>query len=788
MAKYFNFKEKNNYFFQFKTYLAHKDENVSEYLEEHLYFSYYVARLILKKINLKNFLKDNNNDNEIKIKKFILSLSLFHDLGKVNLKFQEKLKNTININEFNIDFKDSEHSKYFYIFKDKIRDENFVLLEDLIKQHHTNFDNDFTNIDVSGLIPLRTIKNKYKKSFYHLQQIIKQDSFLFFLHLSYSIMIVSDIISTKFIFNSEFKYRPFNNKYFLKENIFNLRKYFYKNYSNNFFLSDEKREHFENFKYNKLIYNDNKKLQKNNINFFKNMIAKDMRENIKVNIENIYNNINFLEINTGLGKTNLSFLFLNEITKYKNFNKVFFIIPQNNILYQTLNDFKEKFNISNDDEYSIFNSIENSEEKSKEEKSNYKEENNLYNKNIVFTTHVNFFDRYLSILKSSKLSLCQLFNSLIIIDEIQLYNLQLLGITYDYLGKLKEFLNCTILILSATIPKNSKFTKDFVDRNMIIKKEILQVSNKFASKRVNINLDYYLNFVDKNYKTILDKNKKENFIKFILELLKNNNKILITTNSIKDSHKVYEIIKDLEIEILFYNNTILPFYQDFVLNKVKKDEKLIMIATKKIEAGIDISFDCGVKFLNHPYEIYQNSGRINRYFENKVSNLYLLYAPIYFTNENCFYDYLNKNCSKDSIVKFLQNPENFYIEVFKILEKDKESKFNKYINILNNLNFSEFKNNSFVQIDNNIYKNIWVNISKETYDKYKNLINIDYDNINIKAHKKDFYFQAYLSKDIKLNSIFFENNKFYIIDENDDEFYSIKKGLNINYGNEIDDI
>lgn len=569
---------------------VHSDNNNIETLAEHSKRTVEVFYYLMKEDNFKVLNKILDRFENIERALFLLVLSLYlHDFGKCNPKFQNKIRATsispdtifncsddkygVNFNTENYSvLKDediinsSNHSACNFLpylcetfFNEYYSEEEIMFFYNIIKSHHSNLI--FSNTLVI-------------------------DDFMFISELIFNFVIQSDIIATKFFYSEEE----------------DLEKFVYRNIENINILNLE-----NGLEYNREIYkDDNSKLfASDNLNVVKTKLA---REAIK-RIKNSDKNIHILKAPTGAGKTNLSFIYINEMMKKRKYKKVFFINPLNTLNYQVRDAAKITFDIDN-----VY--ILNSETKI-EHKYNIEEKNMNIDRFVNFeypfivTSHVNFFEKLYSKSKKDKLSLMNLNDSIIIIDEIQLYKDDLAYLNYEYIRLLEKYLNCSILIISATVPP---FHKNFDVDFLLTEEYERELYNHNVFKRVKFSFDYF------NSKNILEILKKEN----------DNNSFLITCNTLPQCDDLFMKYKDkfIDYKVFFFSSRIIPCLQTKILNEIKlalkQKEKIICISTSKIETGVDISFDVGIRYKTEIHNILQNSGRINRYGLNENSTLYIL--------------------------------------------------------------------------------------------------------------------------------------------------------------------
>ena len=641
---------------KYNDFYAHrKDGKTSETLIEHsdltkLYFEKILKTKNLNAIIDKLILKIDNKYNLL-IKRLFINAIYLHDLGKTNPAFQA---NKMNNPLFEKTTLSSNHSLlgaelFIDIFKSEISTisddkEYYKMLFILynfayqISKHHgklTNIDDFFSEDE--DFDKSYSIQNYFE--FYILNKLL------------FSLLISADYYATT-EYMTDFPINDFG--LFSKEDKENLITRF-NTYTSNF-QNPQGINKLRNEMFIEAEYNLNKNLDKN---------------------------IFYLEAPTGSGKTITSInLALKLLESDENLNKLFYIFPFNTLVEQTKNVFDEifedKLNID------IINSITPLKIDNQEEKeTNYTEAyiNRLFfHSPAIITTHVSLFNILFGTSKDDNFPLWQLANSVIILDEIQSYNNHLWWYMVEFFDKYASLLNMKIIIMSATLPKLDFFLKsnnNFVDLISKEKKEYF-FKNELFKNRVKVNFDL-LQEDEITFERLEDffQDHKENHKKILFEFIKK-----------QSAREFYNIIKEKYENVYELSGDDNKAYRQFVINKSKEDNPVIIIATQVIEAGVDIDIDIGFKDISTIDSEEQFMGRINR--SCKKSN-----SKVYFFNM----DDVSKIYKNDNRLGFdLKNPiyqeilqekdfSTYYAEVLKVIQ-DKGLRYDKGV-ITNYDNFSD---------------------------------------------------------------------------------------------------
>src|SRR5699024_2654084 len=152
-------------------------------------------------------------------------------------------------------------------------------------------------------------------------------------------------------------------------------------------------------------------------------------------LNNLDKNIFYLEAPTGSGKSNTALnLSLQLVNRCENLNKIIYVYPFNTLVEQNVENLAMSFKGTNImDKVAVINSV--TPIKVDEEMSILYSENEKYQQAlldrqfltypILLTTHVSLFDTMFGNNRESSFGFCQLANSVIVLDEIQNYRINI---------------------------------------------------------------------------------------------------------------------------------------------------------------------------------------------------------------------------------------------------------------------------------------------------------------------------------------------------------------------------
>lgn len=620
-----------------------------------------------QKENIDNKLKNKAKDL---LKEIIMTIPIFHDIGKVNPNFQlMKLKvNDFKENEAYVNTHHSFLSSMFYmdycrklVYDEKNEDEIVNLLAEfilyngyIIARHHSelgslteftkliNLDDDtyfsklkriINNEDIYS-VKIDFIKSDIEDMFRNLNKVdkdaekvgkrsIKQGVYLsIYIRWLYSLLVASDYYATsEFMNEADFSENTDLNDIDKWDSV----------YENTDLLKNIRQYQQERYP----ISNEELNTVKD-INILRSEIFCEVEEKIKANTDE---NIFYLEAPTGSGKSNTAINASFKLMQHdKRLQKIFYIYPFNTLVEQNLETLEKVFADNEDikQNIAVINSI--TPIKVSEKDLNDNEEKDVYQKALldrqflnypmILSTHVSLFNIIFGNRQSDVLAFYQLANSVIVLDEIQSYKNKIWAEIICYLKELAKMFNIKIIIMSATLPD-----LDILSRFQAQAVNLLEKPSRFFAVdcfKNRVKLNYDLLKIDKD--SILDELKTH-----LKQYLKSDKKILIEFIKKKTAHDFWvdlqenEDFKDVQIEYLSGDDSIAE--RKRILDKVKKTiDTIILVSTQVIEAGVDIDMDIGYKNISKLDSEEQFLGRINRsckkegiayFFEvDEASNIY----------------------------------------------------------------------------------------------------------------------------------------------------------------------
>lgn len=672
---------------------------------------------------LKNLGYLNSNIKDIEE---ILYLScLYHDMGKINPVFQERLKNK---NKFDKNIEVGHNILSIFLLNpflnDKSQNEN-NLIRCAILNHHNYIEN-FTYLDAENNEEL--IEN-------NLLEINDK-----FLHLSSEDF--EEMIDKTLDFKTihEMKQIQKTYEYIIIKGLLNKCDYAAS--------AHMKCEIKNDFLLNSL----------ENLNY-------EWRDIQKFCIKNRNDNL-IIVGSTGLGKTEASLLWGAD-------NKIFYILPLRtaiNAMYERIknlvqNDYDKKVAVLHGQTDSVYLKELDNDTTVKNENEKFYE----YYKNtkklampITVATPDQLFDsvfRY----NGYEFKMATFSYSRIIIDEIQAYSPDILAYTI-YAIRLINDLGGKIAIFTATL---APFVKDLLTKKS-------SITSEYKFKDFEYKYECFLSEDKRHNMKIIEEDLNSEYIIGILNQHVDLKTCLIVRNTIKSAQELYNQLQN-ELDSSKYEVNLL--HSKFTVENRKQKEVEILkdgnpknvndkikvwISTQIVEASLDIDFDIMFTELSELLGLFQRFGRVyrKRTLESDIPNIYVfteisekqISSPY---NTYGFIDQTLHNLSKtalkekgDGIIteEEKMNMINQYFTTEKLRDSDYIKKFNQVFNKIQSLSpgkmelkdvKKEFRNIvSFKAVPINIYNsNDIAKLIEQINNCYRDMIALDGEQKNAEKLK-----------------------------------------------------
>ena len=512
----------------------------------------------------------------------------FHDLAKISQKFQDYInldaKNFNSADEFEkarqkLKTTHTLESAFVYFFTRTDKDINFLANFFAILKHHS----DLPDIDYF-LSNTGSTKAKVTDRLKKIDEIAQRANLDIDIDLY-------DFVDYFFDLENELS------KYYGLESFF----IFKKRYSR--LILADKFEAIFSESYQNLAVLNAKKIDLY-INQIKSIIAAKKQDDYKNKArEIIFKNFNsnkdkktfLIKAPTGIGKTFLALNLALEIARDGNKRRIITAIPFTSIIDQTHAEYQK---IIADQDVLKYHHLTSYKSQNDDEQEQFMQKvflSDVWHENFIVTTFNQLFFTFFSNHNKDNLKLETLRDSVVIIDEIQNIPRVLLKSIAAAFNEFSKRYDIHFIIMSATMPHIAAELESFTE-----------LSEPILYKRKK---DRYEIVYKPDIKGLDD---------LVNEILKHQDEsALCVVNTISKAKKLYEALKNSGKRSVYLLTTHqIPLHRVQIIDEIKEKleggEKITLVATQLIEAGVDLSFDVGFREFAPIGAIIQAAGRVNR--------------------------------------------------------------------------------------------------------------------------------------------------------------------------------
>ena len=295
-----------------------------------------------------------------------------------------------------------------------------------------------------------------------------------------------------------------------------------------------------------------------------------------------------LTVPTGGGKTISSLAFAIKHAKVHQMERVIYVIPYTSIIEQNAKIFANILGKDN-----VLEDHCNVEYESDEELRPIQLASENWDRPVIVTTNVQFFESLFSNKSSKCRKLHNIANSVIVFDEAQMLPNDYLKPCIKVMEQLLRYYRSSIVLCTATQPA----LKNILSQEIKVTELCPRMKDQFSFfKRVSI----------KNLNRISEQG--------LIQKLKMENQALCILNTKRRAQKVYQSIKGEGVYHL--STTMYPVHRKRVLDEIRERlkgrERCIVVSTSLVEAGVDLDFQTVYRQLSGVDSIIQAAGRCNR--------------------------------------------------------------------------------------------------------------------------------------------------------------------------------
>lgn len=297
-----------------------------------------------------------------------------------------------------------------------------------------------------------------------------------------------------------------------------------------------------------------------------------------------------LTVPTGGGKTVASLAFALQHAVENHMDRVIYVIPYTSIIEQNAQVFREILGSEN-----VLENHSNVDYESSEEFKPMQLAAENWDKPVVVTTNVQFFESLYANKSSKCRKLHNIVNSVIIFDEAQMLPPNYLKPCMAMIEELLQQYGTSIVLCTATQPALQQFLPE-----------------KYVARELCPRRDEQFRFFERvTYQNIDTVTEEE-----MAEKLQQEWHALCIVNTRKRAQRLYEQLQGEGVYHL--STTMYPAHRKRVLAEIrerlddKKGKKCIVISTSLVEAGVDLDFTSVYRELAGVDSIIQAAGRCNR--------------------------------------------------------------------------------------------------------------------------------------------------------------------------------
>lgn len=446
-----------------------------------------------------------------------------------------------------------------------------------------------------------------------------------------------------------------------------------------------------------------KKLQRcnpQNLNILRQKLLGEVIDAVKKNKER---NIFYLEAPTGSGKTNLSMAAALQLLKnHPELNKVFYVFPFTTLITQTAQAIRQTLHLNSAQMVQLHSRSGFHSKREEQEDGQYGAQHlnhldNLFvNYPVTLLTHIKFFDILKGNGKESTYLFHRLANAVIIIDELQSYPPGEWDKIAYFITQCAHYFNIKFILMSATLPKLDELEIANLPQEfcaLVESKERYFLNPNFKN-RVEFDFSLLQQSLDLNglAEIFLQKcedyaNKNQGKVKAIIEF--------IYKQTATDFYKkICARAQEAGFEIYVLSGTILEPRRREIINLLKTagknpkaQNKILLISTQVVEAGVDIDMDIGFKHRSLIDSDEQLAGRVNRNARPQPAKVYIFNVDSSFRiyGQDLRYRITRDHISQEEYERILRDKgfDNLYGKVCERINQDNANEFLR--------NFNEYK-------------------------------------------------------------------------------------------------
>lgn len=327
-----------------------------------------------------------------------------------------------------------------------------------------------------------------------------------------------------------------------------------------------------------------------------------------------------LPIPTGGGKTLSSLAYALEYCKYHpETERIIYVSPYISVTEQNARVFREATGQAEwilEHHSSVFQDIDKEDEDYR--RSEVKRQDILWEEPFICTTFVQFMNTLFSDQSVSVRRMHRLVNSVVIIDEVQSMPVKCVHTFNQMINFINTVCNADVILCTATQPalNETKYPVCYSEPKYMIKK-VEPWFERFERVRIEIpKAGQIFTYAGLG--------------KEIFQQISRFQSILVILNTKSAVGKLYDVLKEFPICTEYLTTNLCAEHRSDKIAAIKKKlkakrEKIVVVSTNLIEAGVDISFECVYRSMTGLDSVAQSAGRCNRNGEKESGILKLIY-------------------------------------------------------------------------------------------------------------------------------------------------------------------
>lgn len=315
-----------------------------------------------------------------------------------------------------------------------------------------------------------------------------------------------------------------------------------------------------------------------------------------------------LTVPTGGGKTLASLRFALHHAKYRQMDRIIYVVPYTSIVDQNASAVRAIFESSEVDSKQIV----------LEHHSNLTPENDTWQSKIlsenwdapiVYTTAVQFLETLFAAGTRGARRMHQLSNSVIIFDEIQTIPIKTVHLFNNAINFLVGQCGSTVVFCTATQPLLDEVDRARGAARLSTNPQMMPDTDKL--------------FKDLRRVNIIDARKTGGWTETAVsetaqEEIEHAGSVLIIVNTKAQARNIYKYCQGKAEQVFHLSTSMCPAHRLNILSKIREclnpdnPQPVICISTQLIEAGVDVDFGSVIRYLAGLDSIAQAAGRCNR--------------------------------------------------------------------------------------------------------------------------------------------------------------------------------